>query len=193
MGLQEILWKSVDWIDLAQDNLTWWALVNTVTKLWVLSIAGNFLTSWGAKLVKKASARRSQFLIDTSKSTALWCWKLQERVQCGEPNILQLCLGSIVIDFLSDDVWEPLDVPMFFSSSNRVESFKGTQWNYVLNTTEGGILQRNTSVSTGWTKQEATSRCTSVLVLRCNAIHSRGQLHLFLGKTQNIFGNIWLP
>ena len=33
MGLQEILWKSVDWIDLAQGNLTWWALMNTVTKL----------------------------------------------------------------------------------------------------------------------------------------------------------------
>ena len=37
--------RCVDWIDLAQDNLTWWAVMNKITKLWVLSIAGKFLTS----------------------------------------------------------------------------------------------------------------------------------------------------
>jgi len=66
MGLEEILWKGADWIDLALDKLKWWAIMNTVMKLWVLSIAGNFLTSRGAKLVKKNSGRQSQFLIDTS-------------------------------------------------------------------------------------------------------------------------------
>jgi hypothetical protein len=64
MSLEEILWKDVDWIDLAQDKLRWWAIM--VMKLWVLSIARNFVTSRGAKLVKKDSARRSQFLIYTS-------------------------------------------------------------------------------------------------------------------------------
>jgi hypothetical protein len=36
MGLREIGWGSVDWIQLAQDRDRWWALVNTVMNLWVL-------------------------------------------------------------------------------------------------------------------------------------------------------------
>jgi hypothetical protein len=36
MGLEEILWKGVDWIDLAQDKVTWWAVMNAITKLYVL-------------------------------------------------------------------------------------------------------------------------------------------------------------
>jgi hypothetical protein len=37
--------RGVDWIDLAQDGDTWWALVNTVTNHRVQQNAGNFLTS----------------------------------------------------------------------------------------------------------------------------------------------------
>jgi len=42
MDLREIGWKSVEWIHLAQDRDMWQALVNTVTKLWVLKKVGNF-------------------------------------------------------------------------------------------------------------------------------------------------------
>jgi hypothetical protein len=37
MGLREIGWGSVDWIQLAQDRDRWWALVNTVMNLRVLA------------------------------------------------------------------------------------------------------------------------------------------------------------
>jgi hypothetical protein len=37
MDLREIGWRSVDWIQLAQDRDRWRALVNTVMKLWVLA------------------------------------------------------------------------------------------------------------------------------------------------------------
>jgi hypothetical protein len=36
LDLREIGWEGVDWIHLAQDRDRWRALVNTVTKLWVL-------------------------------------------------------------------------------------------------------------------------------------------------------------
>jgi hypothetical protein len=35
MGLREIGWGGMDWIDLAQDRDQWRALVNTVMNLWV--------------------------------------------------------------------------------------------------------------------------------------------------------------
>jgi hypothetical protein len=37
MDLREIGWGSVEWIQLAQDRDRWQALVNTVTKLWILA------------------------------------------------------------------------------------------------------------------------------------------------------------
>jgi hypothetical protein len=33
MDLQEVGWEDVDWIDVAQDRDSWWALVNAVTNL----------------------------------------------------------------------------------------------------------------------------------------------------------------
>jgi hypothetical protein len=35
MDLQEVGCGVVDWIELTHDKDTWWALVNTVIKLWV--------------------------------------------------------------------------------------------------------------------------------------------------------------
>jgi hypothetical protein len=37
MDLGEIVLGSVDWIQLAQDRDWWWALVDTVMKVWVLA------------------------------------------------------------------------------------------------------------------------------------------------------------
>jgi hypothetical protein len=37
MDLREIGWRSVEWIQLAQDRDRWRALVNTVVNLWVLA------------------------------------------------------------------------------------------------------------------------------------------------------------
>jgi hypothetical protein len=37
MDLRETGWGSVVWIQLAQDRDRWWALVNTVMNLWVLT------------------------------------------------------------------------------------------------------------------------------------------------------------
>ena len=36
MGLQEVGWGGMDWIDLAQDRDRWWVLVSAVMNLWVL-------------------------------------------------------------------------------------------------------------------------------------------------------------
>jgi hypothetical protein len=36
MGLREIEWDGVDWIDMVQDRDQWRALVNTVLNLWSL-------------------------------------------------------------------------------------------------------------------------------------------------------------
>ena len=36
MGLQEVGWGGMDWIDLAQDRDRWWVLVGAVMNLWVL-------------------------------------------------------------------------------------------------------------------------------------------------------------
>jgi hypothetical protein len=36
MDFQEVGWRGMNWIELAHDRHRWWALVNTVTKLWVL-------------------------------------------------------------------------------------------------------------------------------------------------------------
>jgi hypothetical protein len=38
-------WKGVDWINLAQDTVVWWAVVEKVMNFLVSVIAGNFLTS----------------------------------------------------------------------------------------------------------------------------------------------------
>jgi hypothetical protein len=35
MGLREIGWDGMDWLDLAQDRDNWRALVNTMMNLWV--------------------------------------------------------------------------------------------------------------------------------------------------------------
>jgi hypothetical protein len=35
MDLNEIGWKGVDWIHVAQDRGHWWVLVNMVVNLWV--------------------------------------------------------------------------------------------------------------------------------------------------------------
>jgi hypothetical protein len=45
MDIREIIWKSVDWIQLGQDSDQWRALVDTIMKLQVPLKARNFLTS----------------------------------------------------------------------------------------------------------------------------------------------------
>jgi hypothetical protein len=43
MGLGEVVWKGVDWMNLAQDRDLWWAVVNTVMHLRVPKKGGEFL------------------------------------------------------------------------------------------------------------------------------------------------------
>jgi hypothetical protein len=45
MDLQEVGWRGMDWIDLAQDRDKQWAPVNVVTNLWVPQNVGSCLTS----------------------------------------------------------------------------------------------------------------------------------------------------
>ena len=45
MDDQELGWEGMNWIDLAQDQNRWLALVNSVMNLQVPYNAGNFLTS----------------------------------------------------------------------------------------------------------------------------------------------------
>ena len=47
MDLQEMGRGVMDRIDLAQDRVRWWALVNMVINLCVPYNAGNFVTDWG--------------------------------------------------------------------------------------------------------------------------------------------------
>jgi hypothetical protein len=42
MGLKEIGWEGVDWMDLAQDKDKWFPLVSTVMNIRVPINAGNF-------------------------------------------------------------------------------------------------------------------------------------------------------
>jgi len=44
MGLLEVGWRGMNWIDLAQDRDRWWVLVNAAMKLWVAYNVGNSLT-----------------------------------------------------------------------------------------------------------------------------------------------------
>jgi hypothetical protein len=44
MDLQEVGWRGMDWIYLAQYSDRWRALVNVVKNFWVSLNAGNFLT-----------------------------------------------------------------------------------------------------------------------------------------------------
>jgi hypothetical protein len=37
----------VDWIDMAQDNNKWWAVVSTVINFWISQNARKFLNIWG--------------------------------------------------------------------------------------------------------------------------------------------------
>ena len=45
MGLREVRWVGVDWIDLAENRDRWQVVVSAVLKLRVPEHAGNFLTS----------------------------------------------------------------------------------------------------------------------------------------------------
>jgi hypothetical protein len=38
-------WKSIEWINLAQDSVVWWVVVKKVMNLLGSISAGNFLTS----------------------------------------------------------------------------------------------------------------------------------------------------
>ena len=46
MDHEEVRHGAMDWIDLAKDRESWWALVNVVMNLQVSQNAGNFLPSW---------------------------------------------------------------------------------------------------------------------------------------------------
>jgi hypothetical protein len=43
MELQEVGWGSMDWINLAQDRDSWWALMNVAMNSRVSYNSGNFL------------------------------------------------------------------------------------------------------------------------------------------------------
>jgi hypothetical protein len=45
MDLLEVKCEGMDWINVAQDRDSWWALMNAVMNLQVLYNAENFLTS----------------------------------------------------------------------------------------------------------------------------------------------------
>ena len=45
MDLQEVRWRGMDWIGLAEDRGRWGALMNVVLNVLVPSYAGKFLTS----------------------------------------------------------------------------------------------------------------------------------------------------
>jgi len=44
--IQEIGWKGVDWIHMAQDRHKWRSLMNNVINLWVPYIVGNLVTNY---------------------------------------------------------------------------------------------------------------------------------------------------
>jgi len=44
MDLQEVAWREMVWIDLAEDGDSWQVFVNAVTNLQVSYNKGNFLT-----------------------------------------------------------------------------------------------------------------------------------------------------
>jgi hypothetical protein len=45
MDIQEVGWKGMYWIDLAEDRDRWWAVVNVVMNYRVPQNTGNFLTN----------------------------------------------------------------------------------------------------------------------------------------------------
>ena len=46
MGVKEVRWQAVDWIDLPQEREKWWAVVSTVMNFRVPQCEPNFLASW---------------------------------------------------------------------------------------------------------------------------------------------------
>jgi len=46
IDIEEVGWRSMEWIELAQERGKWRALVNAVMNLRVPSSAGNFLTGY---------------------------------------------------------------------------------------------------------------------------------------------------
>ena len=48
MHVLEVGWRSMNWMDLAQDRNKWQALVRAVMKIRVPQNPGNFLISYGA-------------------------------------------------------------------------------------------------------------------------------------------------
>jgi hypothetical protein len=65
MDLEEVGFRGIYWIDLAQDMDRWWALVNATMNLRVQYNAGNFLTS-----CKPVSLSRRSLLHGVSKSVS---------------------------------------------------------------------------------------------------------------------------
>jgi hypothetical protein len=64
----EVVGGCMDWIDLAQERDQWWALVNTVMNLRVLSISGKFLSRCTiGGFSRRAQLREVSLVIEANK------------------------------------------------------------------------------------------------------------------------------